>query len=281
MRKAAVYAFIIPSLVGFCIFFLVPFFGGLSYALDVNGSLGFGNFARTLGNEAFQLALQNTMLFLVVCVPLNVFLPLFVAIVINNLGERSRLFKLSYISPIVVPVASVALFWSLLTARGGTMNALLAFVGLGQVDFLNSGWAVFVLAIIYLWKYLGYMMILFLAGLSEIPPSFDESAAMDGAGKVKRFFYITLPCLRPTLFFVFVLSVANSFKVFREIFLIAGPYPNESIYMLQHYMNNMFSRGDYPMLTSAAYITAIIIIAFLLFMFMMNRRAQRKVTGSV
>jgi len=279
MRKAAVYAFILPSLVGLGIFFLIPFIGGFSYAFNVNGSLGVDNFSRTMQNEAFRLALANTLKFLVICVPLNVFLPLFVAITVKNLGERSRLFKLSYISPIVVPVASVALFWSLLTARGGTMNALLAFVGLGQVDFLNSGWALFVLAIVYLWKYLGYMMILFIAGLSEIPPSYSESAAMDGADNIKRFVYVTLPCLRPTVFFVFVLSVANSFKVFREIYLIAGPYPNESIYMIQHYMNNMFSRGDYPMLTSAAYITAVIIIAFLLFMFTMNRRAQQKVTG--
>ena len=279
MRKAAVYAFLIPSLAGFCIFFLIPFFGGLSYALNVNGSLGFGNFIRTFGNEAFRLALANTLKFMLVCVPLNVFLPLFAAIAVNSIGERSRLFKLSYISPIVVPVASVALFWSLLSARGGTMNALFAFVGLGQVDFLNSGWAIFVLAVIYLWKNLGYMMILYLAGLNEIPSSYHESAEMDGADKFRRFFYVTLPCLRPTIFFVLVLSVANSFKVFREIFLIAGPYPNESIYMLQHYMNNMFSRGDYPMLTSAAYVTAIIIIAFLLFMFTLNRRAQKKMTG--
>ena len=279
MRKAAAFSFIVPSLVGLSIFFLIPFFGGLSYALNINGGFGLDNFVRTLGNEAFRLALRNTLIFMAVCVPLNVFLPLFVAMAVNNLGERSRLFKLTYISPIVVPVASVALFWSLLAARGGTLNELLASFGLGQVDFLNSGWAILVLAIIYLWKYLGYMMILYLAGLSEIPPSYGESAAMDGAGKVKSFFYVTLPCLRPTLFFVLVLSIANSFKVFREIFLIAGPYPNESIYMLQHYMNNMFSRGDYPMLTSAAYITAVIIIAFLLFVFAMNRRAQQKVAG--
>ena len=279
MRKAAVYAFLVPSFVGFLIFFLIPFIGGLNHALDVNGTVGFGNFVRTMQNEAFRLALVNTLLFLVACVPLNVFLPLFVAMAVRSIGERSRLFKLSYISPIVVPVASVALFWSLLSARGGTMNALLAPLGLGEVDFLNSGSAIFVLALVYLWKNMGYMMILYLAGLSEIPPSFDESAAMDGADKFRRFIYVTIPCLRPTIFFVLVLSVANSFKVFREIFLIAGPYPNESIYMLQHYMNNMFSRGDYPMLTSAAYITAVFIIAFLLFMFALNRRAQKKLTG--
>ena len=120
------------------------------------------------------------------------------------------------------------------------------------------------------------MMILYLAGLSEIPPSLHESAAIDGASIFRRFTHITLPCLRPTVFFVLVLSIVNCFKVFRESYLIAGPYPDDSIYMLQNYMNNMFSRGDYPMLTSAAFIIAAIIIALLLCVFALNRRTQRK-----
>jgi len=276
MRKKAIYAFIIPSLAGFCIFFLVPFISGLWYALDVSGTFGFDNFVRTVENEAFQLALSNTLLYMLICVPLNIFLPLFVASAVKSIGDRSRYFKLSYIAPMVVPVASVALFWQILAAPGGTMNEMLAFVGLGEVDFLNSGWSVLILALIYLWKNLGYMMILYLAGLSEIPPSYYESAAMDGAGRFRRFAFITLPCLRPTMFFVLVLSVCNCFKVFRESYLIAGPYPDNSMYMLQNYMNNMFGRGDYPMLTAAAYIIAGIIIAFLIVMFWFNRRAQRK-----
>lgn len=276
MRKIAVYAFIIPSLVGFLIFFLVPFIGGLVSAFNVNGSFGFENFVRTVNNEAFQLAFKNTLLFLLVCVPLNLILPLLVAIAMKGLGEKGRLFKLSYISPIVVPVASVALFWSLLFAPGGTANQLLSVFGLGEVDLLNSGWAIVALSIIYLWKNLGYMMILYLAGLSEIPASYYESASMDGAGAFRRFFHITLPCLRPTTFFVLVLSVVNGFKIFREIYLIAGPYPNESIYMLQHYMNNAFTRGDYAMLTTGAYLIAVVIIAFLLVMFLLNRRGQKK-----
>jgi len=276
MRKAAIYAFIVPSLVGFLIFFLIPFISSLSYAFNDGGSFGFGNFVKTLNNEAFLLALGNTLIFMLICVPLNMILPLLVANMIKSLGEKSRLFKLSYISPMVVPVASVALFWSILFAKNGTANQMLDWLGLGGVDFLNSGWAIAVLALVYLWKNLGYMMILYLAGLSEIPPSYYESASLDGAGGIKRFFYITLPCLRPTIFFVLVLSVVNSFKVFREIYLIAGPYPHESMYMLQHYMNNMFSKGDYPMLTTAAFVIAVLIIAFLLIMFMLNRRAERK-----
>ncbi len=265
-----------PSLVGFLIFFLIPFIGSLYYACDVDGSFGFDNFIYTIQNEAFQLALKNTLLFLLLCVPLNLVLPLLVAIAVKSLGEQSRLFRLAYISPLVVPVASMAIFWSILFAPGGTVNQVLGTLGIPETDFLHSGWAVFVVALIYLWKNLGFMMVLYLAGLSEIPVSFYESASMDGAGAFQKFKGITVPCLWPTTFFVLVLSVVNCFKIFRETFLITGTYPDESVYMLQHYMNNMFNNTNYPRLTSAAFIITAIIVLFLLVMFRINHRAQKR-----
>jgi multiple sugar transport system permease protein len=276
MRRNAVIFFIVPSLIGFLIFFLIPFIGSLYYAFDANGTLSLYNFTYTLQNEAFQLALKNTLLFLLICVPLNIVLPLLVAIAVKSIGEYSRMFRLAYITPLVVPVASVAIFWSILFAPGGTVNNILGTLGIPETDFLHSGWAVFVVALIYLWKNLGYMMVLYLAGLSEIPASYYESASMDGAGAFRKFREITVPCLWPTIFFVLVLSVVNCFKVFREMFLITGAYPDESVYMLQHYMNNMFRDTDYARLTSAAFIITAIIIVFLLVMFSLNRRAQKR-----
>lgn len=276
MRKKAVYLFLIPSLVGFLIFFLVPFIGSLYYAFTANGTFSLYNFTYTLQNEAFQLALKNTLFFLAICVPLNIILPLVVAIAVKSIGEKGSLFRLAYISPLVVPVASVAIFWSILFAPGGTVNHILGTFGISQTDFLHSGWAVFVVALIFLWKNLGYMMVLYLAGLSEIPLSYYESASMDGAGAFQKFREITVPCLRPTIFFVLVLSVVNCFKVFREMFLITGAYPDESVYMLQHYMNNMFRSTDYARLTSAAFIITALIVAFLLIMFRLNRKAQKR-----
>jgi multiple sugar transport system permease protein len=277
MRERAVLAFLIPSLVGFLIFFLVPFVGSLYYACNVDGTVSFNNFTYTLQNEAFQLALKNTLLFLLICVPLNLILPLLVAVAVKSIGEYGRLFRLAYISPLVVPVASVAIFWSILFAPGGTVNHVIGLFGAPDTDFLHSGWAVFVVALIYLWKNLGYMMVLYLAGLSEIPESYYEAASMDGAGAFQKFRKITVPCLWPTIFFVLVLSVVNCFKVFREMFLITGAYPDESVYMLQHYMNNMFHNTDYARLTSAAFIITAIIVVFLLVMFWLNRRAQKRI----
>jgi len=276
VRKKAIVLFLIPSLIGFLIFFLIPFVGSLYYACNVDGSFSLHNFTYTLQNEAFQLALKNTLLFMAICVPLNLILPLLVAVAVKSLGEKSRLFRLAYVSPLVVPVASVAIFWSILFAPGGTVNQMLGTFGIPTTDFLHSGWAVFVVALIFLWKNLGYMMVLYLAGLSEIPQSYYEAASMDGAGAWQQFKVITVPCLRPTTFFVLVMSVVNCFKVFREMFLITGEYPDESVYMLQHYMNNMFTKTDYARLTSAAFIITALIVAFLLIMFYSNRKAQKR-----
>jgi len=250
--------------------------GSLYYAFSVDGKISLNKFAFTLHNEAFQLAFKNTVLFLLICVPLNLILPLLVAIAVKSIGEQSRLFRLAYISPLVVPVASVAIFWSILFVPGGTVNRILSMLGIPETDFLHSGWAVFVVALIYLWKNLGYMMVLYLAGLSEIPESYYEAASMDGAGPFQKFCKITVPCLSPTIFFVLVLSVVNCFKIFRETYLITGPYPDESVYMLQYYMNNMFRETDYGRLTSAAVIITTIIVIFLFIMFRLNRKAQKR-----
>lgn len=276
MRKNTIWIFLIPSLIGFLIFFLISFVGSLYYSFNVDGRFSLYNFAYTLKNEAFQLALKNTLLFLLMCVPLNLILPLLVAIAVKSIGEQSRLFRLANISPLVVPVASVAIFWSILFAPGGTVNRILIMLGIPKTDFLHSGWAVFVIAFIYLWKNLGYMMVLYLAGLSEVPTSYYESASMDGAGAFRKFSKITVPCLRPTIFFVLVLSIVNCFKIFREMFLITGSYPDESVYMLQHYMNNMFRNTDYGRLTSAAFIITAIIVFFLFVIFRLNNMAQKR-----
>lgn len=104
----------------------------------------------------------------------------------------------------------------------------------------------------YLWRNLGYTIILWLAGLSGIDKRLYEAAALDGAGQKKQFFYITLPLLKPLGFTVSVLAVLNSFKVFRDIYLILGDYPNKSLYMIQHLLNNWFTNMQFGKVTAAA-----------------------------
>jgi len=137
---------------------------------------------------------------------------------------------------------------------------------------MKTDWARIVVLVVFLWKNIGYSMILFLTGLQNIPVEYYEAARIDGASRRQEFFRITLVYLTPTAFFVFVISIINSFKVFRETYLIAGEYPHSSIYMLQHYMNNMFMALDYQKLTSAAFILALFIVAVVLLLFIVERK---------
>jgi multiple sugar transport system permease protein len=140
---------------------------------------------------------------------------------------------------------------------------------------MKTDWARVTVVIVYLWKNIGYSMVLFLAGLQNIPVEYYEAARIDGASIWKQFTAITLVYLTPTAFFVFIMSIINSFKVFREAYLISGDYPHSSIYMLQHYMNNMFAGLDYQKLTSAAFIMSVFIVLLVLILFIIERRINR------
>jgi multiple sugar transport system permease protein len=179
--------------------------------------------------------------------------------------------------PLVIPVASVVMVWQVLFDRQGWLNGLLHAMGAGTVDWMQSGWARWIVVSVYVWKNLGYMMILYLAGLQSIPREYDEAAAMDGAGAFRRFRSVTLVYLTPTTVFVLMMSVMNAFRLFRETYLIAGDYPHSSIYQLQHYMNNQFQALNYPKLTAAAYVMAAAVVALAALLL----RAERKFRDAV
>ncbi|MNR12237.1 L-arabinose transport system permease protein AraP [compost metagenome] len=199
------------------------------------------------------------------------------AMLLNRKLALRQTFRISFLSPLVVPVASVVLVWNALFDLNGTINGWLASWGIRPHDWMESEASLYVLIIVYLWKNIGYNMILFLAGLQNIPHDYYEAASIDGAGKFRQWRSITLVYLTPTAFFVFIMSIINSFKMFRETYLIAGNYPNESIYMLQHYMNNMFKSLDYQKLTSAAFLMALVIVVLVLTLFVVERRISKSI----
>ncbi len=273
--------FLAPSLLGFLIFFLVPFFAGICYSfLDnpIDGSfVGISNYLSLLKNRIFLKAFTNTIIFTGTCVPLNMFLSLFLAILLNKKIYGRNLLRTCFISPLVVPVASIVLIWQVFFDYSGAINSFLSQFLITPIDWMNTSWSRIVVLIVYLWKNIGYNMVLFLAGLQNIPLEYYESAQIDGAGTFKKFTGITLVYLTPTSFFVFIMSIINSFKVFRETYLISGDYPQDNIYMLQHYMNNMFSSLDYQKLTSAACIMALLIYLLVFNLFVFERKISRNI----
>lgn len=259
--------FLSPGLAGFLLFFILPFCVSLYYAFlskPIGGTfIGFSNFTALFSNRAYLRGLFNTLRFIGLSVPLNMGLSLGVALLINKLPkERRELCSLFFLIPLVIPSGSLVFFWKTFFAYDGALNGILHALGVSKLNWLDSSLALFVMTLIFIWKNLGYNMVLYLAGLGNIPKDYYEAAGMDGAGFHQSFIHITLPCLMPTSVLALIMSIVNSFKVFREIYLITGAYPHESIYTLQHFMNNQFASLNYPRLCSAVTILVLIIALF-------------------
>lgn len=256
-----------PSLLGVGIFTLIPFADVFRRSFQKavgTGFVGLGNYRTVLDNQAFQLAAGNTGRFLFVCLPLLLVLSLFVALLLERLGRKGNLLKSGFLLPMAVPAASVVLFWQLFFDREGILNHILEIFHIQGPDYMNSSGAFGVLVAVYIWKNLGYDMILWLSGLLGIPESLYEAARIDGAGEFQCFWYITRPLLVQTAFLTGTLSLVNAFKVFREAWMIAGNYPHDSIYMLQNLFNNWFTKLDMQKMTAGAVMLAAVLGIFLI-----------------
>ena len=260
-----------PSLLGVGVFFIVPFAVVVYYALiDGVGSHNFvmlDNFKRLFANAAFRLAARNTLHFSLLAVPLAVVLALVLALLLEARIPLKSQFRTFFLSPMMVPVASVVLIWQVLFNANGTVNEFLAVFGLKGIDWLQSDYSQIVVLLLFLWKNLGYNMILFMSGLANIPRELLEVADVEGASEWYKFFAIKLRYLSPTVLFVTILSLINSFKVFREVYLLAGAYPYEALYTLQHFMNNTFESLDYQKLSAAAVVMAAFMVLLIALLF--------------
>ena len=254
--------FIAPSFLGVLMFFILPFLVVIYYAFVDNPISGnfvfFDNFVGIVRNAAFRRAVQNTFTFSVVAVPLAVVLSLLLAIVLEaKLPFRSQ-FRTFFLSPMMVPVASIVLIWQVLFDYHGVINEFIQKLNMAPIDWFKSDYSQIVIVVLFLWKNLGYNMILFMAALNAIPRDILEVATLESATEFQKFWYIKLRYLSSTILFVGILSLINSFKVFREVYLLSGEYPYKSLYMLQHFMNNTFHSLDYQKLSAAAILMAIV-----------------------
>ena len=263
--------FLSPSLLGVGIFFILPFCVVVYYSLiDGVGSKNFvflQNFIKLFDNSAFRLAAKNTLTFSAMAVPLAVVLSMVLALMLESRIPLKSQFRTFFLSPMMVPVASVVLIWQVLFNYNGTINEFLMLFGADKIDWLQSQFAPVVVLLLFLWKNLGYNMILFMAALNNIPKELLEVADVEGASEMYKFFAIKLRYLSPTVLFVTILSLINSFKVFREVYLLAGAYPYETLYTLQHFMNNTFDSLDYQKLSAAAVLMALVMVVIIALLF--------------
>ncbi len=255
--------FLLPSLVGVFIFVLIPFLDVVrrSFFTAVSSKFtGLANYQTVFHNTAFVLAVKNTLLFILVCLPTLIILSFFIAILIGKTRIAQQL-KSMLLLPMAVPAATLVLIWKILFSDQGNINFLLGKIGIAPIRFMETGAAFFVLVISYVWKNLGYTVLLWFAGIMSISDAYLEAAKVDGATTFKSMIYVIIPNLKPTLYTITVISFLNSFKVFREAYLVAGSYPHESMYLLQHIFNNWFINLELDKMAAAA--VSIFVVLFL------------------
>lgn len=255
--------FILPSLLGVLLFTLLPLLDVVRRSFVSAGHLSLTNYRMILSNPSFRLAFRNTVQFEGIALPLLFACSLLTAVAVRELNNQYVTF--AFLIPMAIPSNSVAVIWRILFDDHGIVNGWIVNVCHGDaIHFLQGNAAFWLLVATFLWKNIGYNMLLWLAGLFMLPPAISEAAKIDGADKWTIFFRILLPNLKGTVFTVLMLSLMNSFKIFREVYLIAGNYPDEHIYLLQHLFNNWFSKLEIGKIAAAACMTALLFFVILL-----------------
>ncbi|MCR4795089.1 MAG: sugar ABC transporter permease [Ruminococcus sp.] len=262
-RKWGFLPFLLPSLAGVLLFTFLPFADSMrrSFCTAVTGDfVGVNNYKAVFSNEAFRLAVSNTAKFVGVCLPLLISVSFIAAYILSRL-KYIRLIKSVLLFPLAVPTAALVLVWQILFSDTGYINNILASHGHDTVSFLSSSSSFWVLVGSYIWKNLGYTVLLWLTGIMSVSSAVIDAARVDGANDRQILFRIILPELKPTLYTITIISFLNSFKVFREAYLVAGAYPDQRIYLLQHLFNNWFVNMDLDKMAAAAVIVFSVIFA--------------------
>jgi len=186
--------------------------------------VGLANFRELLHDDMFWTGLRNSFLYVVGVVPALVVLPLLLALLVQRNIPGITFFRSAFYTPVVASIVVVGLIWVWLLDERGLVNSLLETVGIGRVGFLSDQWLLLLSAMaVTVWKGLGYYMVIYLAALANVPRELHEAAAVDGAGPVRRFLEVTVPAVRSTMVLVAALSSVAAFKVFSEVYLMAGP----------------------------------------------------------
>jgi len=246
--------FVMPMVLGCLILYAVPFGlvvgNGASWGVGhMRQWVGLDNFRRLFDNALFLLAMKNTVRFLLTGIPLLLVLSFFIALLLKRYALRFRLLRSVLLLPYVLPVVGAVILVEAVFSETGFLSRILP-----MENWLDSGHAFWAAMLLFLWKNTGYGVILLLAGLNTIGEDQYDTAKMDGATNAQQMAYITLPQMWYSVYFCAVFTLINAFKCFREIFLLGGKHPHDSIYMLQHFIQNTFQNLNYPKLAGASII---------------------------
>ena len=275
--------FLLPGLAGLLIFYGIPFVGGIWYSVTdgriENRFVGFENYVAVWKNQMFQLGLKNTLELSLICAPLLFLLSFVLAAGLHRIRPAGAFFRSSVLMPYLMPSSAILVIWLLWFDFGGPVNRIVTALGMDRVDWLTGAELRIPVVLMFLWKNLGFCVVIFLSALQSIPESLYEYATLEGASFTKQTFSITLPLVIPSAFLVVILAFVSAFRIFKEVYFIGGAYPDEPLDTLQNYMNNMYGKLNYQNVTTAAYIFALIVFVLFGLLFLSQRQAMRRLNG--
>jgi ABC-type sugar transport system permease subunit len=276
------WSFILPNFLGFATLTLVPvivlFYMSLTNwnIFGTSTFVGLQNFQRLIGDGSFRTAFGNTLYYSVLHIPLTIIVSLGLALLLNNKLRGVAFFRTAAFFPYITSIVAIALVWNLLFSPDyGPINDMLRAVGLSEPPgwLTSAEWSMPAVVIISTWRDMGYYMVLFLAGLQTVPRELHEAARVDGANTFQRFLNVTLPCLRPTMFFVTVILTINSFKIFDLILVLTNGGPGQSTTVISQFIYRKgFQENEFGYASAAAVVLFFLCIVVTIVQFLWNKR---------
>ena len=236
--------------------------------------VGFENYIRLFQDERFVHSLLNTGIFVIVGVPLTIAVAMLVALALNTGITKFRtVFRVGYYAPVVTSIVAIAIVWRFILQNDGLLNGVLSWVGITGPNWLeDTFWALPSLILMAVWRNIGTLMVIFLAGLQGVPKEHHEAAMVDGANAVQRFFNVTLPALRPTLLFAAVITSIGFLQFFEEPFVMTRGGPLDATLSSAMYTFNQFGFGNYSYASAASYVLFLAIVVLSLVQFRLLKR---------
>jgi lactose/L-arabinose transport system permease protein len=280
--KYAPYVFVAPGFILFLLFMAYPIIYSFILSLQTNrdGEFvwnGISNYTRLLGDELFHKALFNTFIILIVQVPIQLSLAMLLAVGLNSRFLRGRgVFRAIYFLPAITGLAAVAVIFRILFADpDGIVNAFLSIFSFGPINWtLNEFWNRVLLILAITWRWTGYNMVIYLAGLQSISEDLYEASSVDGATKINQFFSITLPLMRPIILFTTILSTIGTLQIFDESYLLTNGGPQNATMTVGFYLyRTAFRQADFTYASTIAYglLLIIVVLSFFQFRFVGDR----------
>ncbi|WP_136708314.1 sugar ABC transporter permease [Agromyces sp. H66] len=278
--------FLLPALVVYALVVLYPSLAGSVLAFtdrsgfDPGEWVGLANFEKLLRDDAARAALTNTVAVAVVITVVQTTLGLLLALALNSAIRARNLMRTLFFAPMMLSPIIVGLLWQYIYTPGGPLDSTLEGLGLGFLtrSWLGSDGALWAIVASIIWHHVGIVMAIYLAGLQSIPPELTEAAQVDGAGAVRRFWYVTRPLLGQSTTIVIALTLTASFKLFDQMFVMTGGGPGVSTQTLSLVMyQQAFVYGEYGYGTAIALVLTMIVAAVVFVQLSITRRGEHQV----